>query len=133
MNQVLGQELPGEPKLIVGIPEPGTGRTGKIDCYYGIPPGKPLRAAVVIVGLASYVDELTARTRVADSVEAERQYGATIKEIEVGKQRASLVSTEGRAAGDRVARQDDVRGARQDRGAARGHAGPTLALLAPSR
>lgn len=92
MNQQLGQELPGEPKLIIGIPEPGIGRTGKIDCYYGIPPGKALQAAAVVVGLSSYVDELTARTRVTESLEAERQDGATIKEVDVGKQKASLVS-----------------------------------------
>lgn len=92
MNQQLGQELPGEPKLIIGIPEPGIGRTGKIDCYYGIPPGKALQTAAVVVGLSSYVDELTARTRVTESLEAERQDGASIKEVDVGKQKASLVS-----------------------------------------
>src|ERR1044072_3404559 len=33
MNATLGQELPGEPRIIIGIKEPGIGRTGKIDCY----------------------------------------------------------------------------------------------------
>lgn len=92
MNAALGQELPGEPRLIIGIPEPGIGRTGKIDCYYGIPPGKALQAAAVVVGLSSYVDELTARTRVSESIEAERQDGASVKEVDVGKQKGSLVS-----------------------------------------
>lgn len=92
MNQALGQELPGEPKLIIGIPEPGIGRTAKIDCYYGIPPGKPLQDAAVTVGLSSYVDELSARTRISESLEAERKDGATVKEVDVGKQKGSLVS-----------------------------------------
>ncbi|GLZ29474.1 hypothetical protein Lesp02_16640 [Lentzea sp. NBRC 105346] len=92
MNQVLGQELPGEPKLIIGIPEPSVGKTAKIDCYYGIPPGKELQANAVVVGLSTYVDELTARERVTESLEAERQDGSSVTEIDVGKQKASMVS-----------------------------------------
>jgi hypothetical protein len=92
MNAALGQELPGEPRLIIGIPEPGIGRTGKIDCYYGIPPNRGLQEAAVVVGLSSYADELTARTRVSESLEAERQDGGTVKEVDVGKQKGSLVS-----------------------------------------
>jgi hypothetical protein len=71
------------------------GRTGKIDCYFGIAPGKALPDAMIIVGLATYVDELTARNRVTDSLEAERKDGATITDVEVGKQRGSLVATSG--------------------------------------
>src|SRR5689334_7982597 len=37
MNATLWQELPGEPRIIIGINEPSVGKTGKIDCYYGIP------------------------------------------------------------------------------------------------
>ena len=92
MNQVLGQELPGEPKLIIGIPEPAIGKTAKIDCYYGIPEGKELQANAVVVGLSTYVDELTARTRVTESLEAERQDGSSVTEVDVGKQKASMVS-----------------------------------------
>lgn len=95
INAGLGQELPGEPRGIIGIPEPSLGRTGKIDCYYGIPPGKPLPDATIIVGLATYVDELTARNRVTDSLEAERKEGAKITDVEVGKQRGNLVETGG--------------------------------------
>jgi hypothetical protein len=95
INAGLGQELPGEPVQIIGIPEPSLGRTGKIDCYYGIPAGKPLPDAMIIVGLATYADELTARNRVTDSLEAERKEGAVITDVEVGKQRGSLVATGG--------------------------------------
>jgi hypothetical protein len=93
INQALGQELPGEGQQIVGVPEESVGRTGKIDCYYGIPPGKQISAAMLIVGLATYTDELTARNRVTDSIEAERTDGAKITDVEVGKQRGNLVAT----------------------------------------
>lgn len=91
MNATLGQELPGEPRIIIGIKEPGIGRTGKIDCYYGIPPKRNLPDAPIVIGLATYIDELTARTRVAESVEAERQDGAKISEVDVGKQKGTLI------------------------------------------
>jgi hypothetical protein len=93
MNTALGQKLPGEPKLIVGVPEASVGRTNKIDCYYGIPDGKPLGAAVVVVGLAAYVDEATAKNRITESVDAERQDSATVSEVDVGKQKGTLVAT----------------------------------------
>ncbi len=91
MNKILGQELPGEPQIIIGIKEPGIGRTGKIDCYYGIPPKQGLPAAKIIIGLSTYTDEPTARARVSESVEAERQDGAKITEVDVGKQKGTLI------------------------------------------
>lgn len=91
MNATLGQELPGEPRLIIGIKEPGIGRTGKIDCYYGIPEKKNLPDAKIVIGLSTYTDELTARTRVTESVEAERADGAKVTEVDVGKQKGTLV------------------------------------------
>src|SRR5689334_18330138 len=91
MNATLGQELPGEPRIIIGIKEPSIGKTGKIDCYYGIPEKRGLDDAKIIVGLSTYVDELTARTRVTESVEAERQDGAKITEVDVGKQKGTLI------------------------------------------
>lgn len=91
MNATLGQELPGEPQIIVGIKEPGIGRTGKIDCYYGIPEKRGLQDAKIVIGLSTYADDLTARTRVGESVEAERGEGAKITEVDVGKQKGTLV------------------------------------------
>ncbi|KOV80780.1 hypothetical protein [Nocardia sp. NRRL S-836] len=91
MNAVLGQQLPGEPRIIIGVKEPGIGRTGKIDCYYGIPPKQELTAAKIVIGLSTYTDELTARTRVSESVEGERQNGAKITEVDVGKQKGTLI------------------------------------------
>lgn len=91
MNATLGQALPGEPRIIIGIKEPGIGRTGKIDCYYGIPEKKNLPDAKIVIGLSTYTDDLTARTRVTESVEAERQDGAKITEVDVGKQKGTLI------------------------------------------
>ncbi|MGW6448736.1 hypothetical protein [Lentzea sp. NPDC055074] len=91
MNAAIGQELPGEPRIIVGIKEPGIGRTGKIDCYYGIPEKKGLPDAKIVIGLSTYTDDLTARTRVNESVEAERGEGAKVTEVDVGKQKGTLV------------------------------------------
>ncbi|MGW6934011.1 hypothetical protein ACWGE0_28415 [Lentzea sp. NPDC054927] len=91
MNATLGQELPGEPRIIIGIKEPGIGRTGKIDCYYGIPEKKNLPEAKIVIGLSTYTDDLTARTRVGESVEAERAEGAKVTEVDVGKQKGTLI------------------------------------------
>jgi hypothetical protein len=93
LNRALGAELPGEPRTIIGIPEPSLGRTGKIDCYYGLAERQPLTAAPVVVGLATYADEPTAAGRVADSVAAERGDGASVTQLDVGKQKASLIGT----------------------------------------
>ncbi|MFE9749272.1 hypothetical protein ACFYOT_30545 [Saccharothrix saharensis] len=92
-HQKLGRELPGELKTIIGIPEPSLGRTGKIDCYYGVPEKQPIAAAPVIIGLATYHDEPTAGGRVAESVDAERQEGASVREVDVGKKKGQFVST----------------------------------------
>ncbi|XVS62852.1 hypothetical protein ACQPYE_32020 [Actinosynnema sp. CA-299493] len=93
-NQKLGRELPGELKTIIGIPEPSLGRTGKIDCYYGVPEKQPIAAAPVIIGLATYADEAAAGTRVAESVAAEREDGATVREVDVGKKKGQFISSE---------------------------------------
>jgi hypothetical protein len=92
INQALGQEL-GKPTEIIGIPEPGIARTGKIDCYYGVPDGKPLPDAQLIIGISTYADEQSARDRVTESLEAERKDGGTVADVEVGKQRGNLVTT----------------------------------------
>ncbi|PSL57812.1 hypothetical protein B0I31_10123 [Saccharothrix carnea] len=92
-HQKLGRELPGELKTIIGIPEPSLGRTGKIDCYYAVPERKPIAAAPVIIGLAAYTDAPTAAARVEESVTAERQEGATVREVDVGKKKGQFVST----------------------------------------
>jgi hypothetical protein len=92
VNQALGRELP-KPTEIIGIPDPGIARTGKIDCYYGIPDGKALADAQLVIGLSTYADEQSAKDRVTESVEAERKDGGTVADVEVGKQHGTLVTT----------------------------------------
>ncbi|WP_447003460.1 hypothetical protein ACRAKI_27875 [Saccharothrix isguenensis] len=95
VHKFLGRELPGELRTIIGIPEPSLGRTAKVDCYYGLGERQPLGAAPVVVGLATYGDPPTATGRVEESVAAEREHGASITQVDVGKVKASLVSTKG--------------------------------------
>ncbi len=95
VNQRVGRELAGGLRTIIGIPEASLGRTGKVDCYYDLGERQPLSAAPLVIGLATYVDEPTAKGRVADSVTAEKQEGGSVAEVDVGKQKASLVSTGG--------------------------------------
>ncbi len=90
--QALGQEI-AKPTEIIGIEEPSIARTGKIDCYYGIPDGKALAHAVLVIGISTYADEASAQQRVTESLDAERQDGATVTDVEVGKQRGNLVTT----------------------------------------
>lgn len=93
LHKFLGRELPGELRTIIGIPEPSLARTGKVDCYYGLGERQPLGAAPVVVGLATYADPAAAGTRVEESVAAEREDGASVTQLDVGKVKASLVST----------------------------------------
>ncbi|WNV89539.1 hypothetical protein [Umezawaea sp. Da 62-37] len=90
--QGIGQELPGKTRMIIGVPEPSLARTAKADCYYGVPEDKSLPDAIVVVGLSTYADEPTAKDRVTESLDAERAEGATITEIDVGKQKGTLVA-----------------------------------------
>ena len=52
---------------------------------------KNLPDAPIVIGLSTYSDDLTARTRVGESIEAERQDGAKITEVDVGKQKGTLI------------------------------------------
>jgi len=92
INQALGHEV-GKPTEIIGVPQPNIARTGKIDCYYGIPDGKALPDAQLVIGVSTYADEPSAKERVTESVDAERKDGATVVDVEVGKQRANLITT----------------------------------------
>ncbi|MEU4803121.1 hypothetical protein [Actinosynnema sp. NPDC023587] len=95
VNARIGREVQGEVRTIVGIPEPSVGRTAKVDCYYDLAERQPLSAAPLIIGLATYADDGAARDRVVESITAERAEGGTVSEVEVGKQKASVVSTAG--------------------------------------
>ena len=75
--------------LVTGTPT--TGCTARIDCYYGVPPKQPLAKAKVWVGLASYVNEESARKRLSATVADERKAGATVSDVKVGPDRGVLI------------------------------------------
>lgn len=88
---ILGTAVTGQTMPVVGVPEPKIGRTGRIDCYYGIPDGAPTSAAPVWIALAGYTDEAAARRRMSSTVEAERETGAKANEVPVGADRGILL------------------------------------------
>jgi hypothetical protein len=92
VSSVVGKDL-AAPVQIVGIPEPAVARTAKLDCYYGVPEGKQVGDAAVIIGLSNFADEASATKRITESVDAEKQEGAAVEQIDVGKQKASYVVT----------------------------------------
>ncbi|WP_199438847.1 hypothetical protein [Umezawaea beigongshangensis] len=92
VSAVVGKDL-AKPVEIVGVPEPAVARTAKLDCYYGVPEGRQVGDAAVIIGLSNFSDEASATQRITESVDAEKQEGATVEQIDVGEQKASYVVT----------------------------------------
>ena len=84
---ITGQTLP-----VVGVPEPKIGRTARIDCYYGVPAGQPIAAAVVSIGLASYADGGSARKRMDGTIADEKEAGAKASDVPVGSDRGVLLT-----------------------------------------
>jgi hypothetical protein len=76
---------------VVGVARDSIGRTARLDCYYGVPAGRPLTEAKVWVGLTAYVDEESARERLTATVADERTAGATVSDVAVGQGRGVLV------------------------------------------
>ena len=92
VTQILNAAVTGQTLPIVGVPEPKIGRTARLDCYYGVPDGQPVTAAVLTVGLASYTDEQAAERRMASTVETEREAGAKANDVSVGSDRGVLLN-----------------------------------------
>lgn len=92
VTEILNAAITGQTLPVVGVPEPGIGRTARLDCYYGVPAGQPLSAAVVWIGLASYSDAGAARRRMDATVETEREAGATANDVPVGPHRGILLN-----------------------------------------
>lgn len=84
---VTGQTLP-----VVGVPEPKIGRTARLDCYYGVPAGQPIAAAVVSIGVASYTDSGSARKRMDGTISDEREAGAQAADVPVGADHGVLLT-----------------------------------------
>jgi hypothetical protein len=93
VTDILGAAVTGQTLPIVGVPEPKIGRTGRIDCYYGVPEGKLPADAVVTIGFATYSDEAAAKRRMASTVEAEREAGAKATDVQVGSDKGVLLNS----------------------------------------
>lgn len=93
LTRILATFVPGPVQRIVGVPQDNIGRTARLDCYYGLSAGQPATAAHVWVGLASYVDEESARKRLTATVADERAAAATVNvsDVKVGEGRGVLI------------------------------------------
>lgn len=81
---ILGVLITGDPQPVVGVPQSDIGRTARLDCYYGVRPGKPMSAATVSISLVSYTDTARAQARLTNTISAERDAGAQVNEVPVG-------------------------------------------------
>ncbi len=93
VTDILGAAVTGQTLPIVGVPEPKIGRTGRLDCYYGVPDGKLPVDGVVSIGFATYADEAAAKRRMASTVEAEREAGVKASDIQVGQDKGVLLNS----------------------------------------
>jgi hypothetical protein len=92
VDGIVGHQLPGAMIQVVGIPEASIGRTGRLDCYYGVVPGQPLATAAVTIGLASYTDAAIAQHRAALTVNGARNSGAATSDVTVGTTHAVYIA-----------------------------------------
>ncbi|PPK60381.1 hypothetical protein V5P93_004987 [Actinokineospora auranticolor] len=91
LDRTLDSVVTGRTEAVVGVALQSIGRTGRIDCYYGVPEGQPNSAAVLTVGLAGYVDSSSALKRVRETVDAERDKGTAPVEVAVGADKGFLL------------------------------------------
>lgn len=88
---ILGVYLRGEPQPVVGVPLPDIGRTARLDCYYGLQPGRPLTSAALWVGMTSYTDPQRAQRRLTETIDVERDASSHVDEIPVGSGTGTLL------------------------------------------
>jgi hypothetical protein len=91
LTRDLDNLVTGAVQPIVGVPQDDIGRTARLDCYYGVPAGQAAGGAKVWIGLASYVNEESARKRLTATVADERTAGATVSDVRVGPDREVLI------------------------------------------
>lgn len=92
VSATVGRTFPGAPKEVPGNADQGIGRTGRIDCYYGLAGGQPAAQAPVTIGLATYVDDKAAEARVTTTVNQEIATGAPATKVAVGREQATLLT-----------------------------------------
>ncbi|HEY4455090.1 MAG TPA: hypothetical protein VGN81_12315, partial [Pseudonocardiaceae bacterium] len=92
VDKILGHPLTGSANLIKGIAEPSINRTGRLDCYYGIPPNQPVNTAVVSIGIGAYGTPADAAHRVLMTVNQARDTGYMSSNVQVNGQNAVLLA-----------------------------------------
>jgi hypothetical protein len=92
VDKILGHPLTGTANLIKGIPVASIGRTGRLDCYYGIPPNQPATAGLVSIGIGAYDNPADAAHRVLETVNQARDTGYTSSNVQVSGQNAVLLA-----------------------------------------
>lgn len=92
VDQIVGHQLAGAMAPVVGVPMPSINRTGRLDCYYGVPPGQPITTAAVIIGIAGYTDTQSAQHRAEATVTTARNAGAQTSDVQVGAEHAVLLA-----------------------------------------
>lgn len=93
LTRILNNFVSGPVQRIVGVPQDNIGRTARLDCYYGLAAGQPTSAAPIWIGLASYVNEESARKRLTATVAGERDASGTVSvnDVAVGDGRGVLI------------------------------------------
>lgn len=91
IGRILGTLVTGAPRPVVGVPQQNIGRTARLDCYYGVQPGKPVATATVWIGVATYTDGHWAQRRLSNTVDDEREAGARVSDVPVGPDRGVLL------------------------------------------
>jgi hypothetical protein len=98
VDKIVGHPLGGTAGQVVGVPLATIGRTARLDCYFGIPQGQGLSAAVLTIGVSTYTDAPSAQARVTFTVNDARGTGATIHTTKVdGTPATVMVSQQNQA------------------------------------
>lgn len=91
VDKIVGKALGGSTGQVVGIAQANIGRTARLDCYFGIPAGQGLSAAVLTIGISTYTDAPSAQARVTSTVDGARSGGATVSTTKVDGSPASVM------------------------------------------
>jgi hypothetical protein len=90
----LGHPVSGDTASVVGLPDPGIGRLGYLDCRYGM----TKRSSGIEIGVSLYRTSTKAAARIAPTVADYTAHGATSTAVSVAGTPATLLAG-GRGAG----------------------------------
>ena len=91
VDKIVGHALGGSVNQVIGVPVTSIGRTARLDCYYGIPAGQALTAAVLTIGVSTYSDPQSAQARITSTVNAARGTNSQVSTLKVNGSPATLM------------------------------------------